>query len=192
MKPIQKLKSMINAEKRCEKLETQLSINNESIREQKQINKKIIEENKELKQIIKNYKEELKSVTKRDETKELKRQIKELKSQIVEKEFNKLRVEKNLDYLNYLICRLNDIDFYSNVAVFQTKFERGTSWRHPKTTSYNNLETFQKDYLMMISDFAEKVLKFVEIKYAEELEDYNKNTIELIEPEKEINDEYGN
>ena len=102
-----------------------------------------------------------------------------IENKAYKKEINRLKnfdyknCQNKLDYLNYLICRCMDIDFYSNKAVFKTKFERGRNWRHPKTTEYDNLEQFQVDYLMKIQDMINQIQPFIENCYSEELEKLN-------------------
>ena len=72
------------------------------------------------------------------------------------------KIDKLCDTINYMVCRCCDIDWYSNSAVFQTKFERGRSWRHPITTKYKNLEEFQIDYLDTIAGNNAQIREFLE------------------------------
>lgn len=171
--PIKKFKNLLDAEKRVNELEAELYIRNKTCEERGLVIDK-------LKEDIKTLKNEMKSLKTKSEytsncNKDLRGKVKELKQKIRIEEFDKEFSEKRLDYLNYLICRCMDIDFYTNVAVFQSKFERGRNWRHPIVTEYSNLEQFQKNYLFEMNDHAEILRKFIEGLYAEELEKFQKN-----------------
>ena len=183
--PINEFKSMLEAEQKVKSLEAELNIRNKTCEERGLVIDK-------LKEDIKTLKEEIKSLKiKREYTsncnKDLREKVKELKKKIRYEEFDKETSEKKLDYLNYLICRCCDIDFYSNVAVFQSKFDRGSNWRHPIITEYENIEQFQKNYLFEINDHAVTLRKFIEELYADELnkfQEFVNKELDLDKPEK--------
>lgn len=163
---IEEVKDTFEAKKKNKNLKEELSIRNETVKEMQISINKYKEEIKELKTTIKE-----KDMTNRS----LRNDIKSLKKEIRKNPFDKKTCEDNMDKLNYLVCRCLDISFYSNTAVFQTKFDRGSNWRHPITTDYNNLENFQKDYLLLINDYIDKIRLFIENLYSEELEEYQKH-----------------
>lgn len=163
---IEEVKDTLNAKKKNKNLKEELSIRNETVKEMQISINKYKEEIKELKTTIKD---------KDLDNRYLKGEIKKLKKEIKKNPFDKKTCETNMDKLNYLICRCVDIDFYSNTEVFQTKFDRGSNWRHPITTEFNNLEPFQKDYLNQINRNIDDIREFIEFKYSEELEEYRKH-----------------
>lgn len=163
---IEEVKDTFDAKKKNKSLKEELSIRNETVKEMQISINKYKEEIKGLKTTIKE-----KDLTNRD----LRNEIKSLKKEIRKHPFDKKQCEFNLDKLNYLICRCADIDFYTNSEIFQTKFERGSNWRHPNLIEFKNLEPFQKDYLEIINRNISDIREFIENKYAEELNDYQQH-----------------
>lgn len=68
------------------------------------------------------------------------------------------------DKINYVICRVKDIDWYSNIPVFKTKFTRNkdhNDWQLVDTVKFDNLQDFQIDYLNLINLYANEVEKLL-------------------------------
>ena len=72
--------------------------------------------------------------------------------------------------LNYLLCRCFDIAYYSNEAVFQTKFD---GIKHAKNVE--NLQDFQKIYLDLIQSCIEQIQEFIEEEFDKEFKEETDN-----------------